>query len=145
MRIVTYNVEWFSNLFDDEGNLLADEKWSARHNVKRREQLEALSIVFLALDADGVMIVEAPDSHRRRDGVAALENFAKTIGLRARKAVMGFVNETQQEIAFLYDPDVLSARHDPLGTPRFDADYLIDLNVSGCVSGWMITSTRVIG
>ncbi len=129
MRIATYNVEWFSNLFDDEGTLLADDNWSGRHDVKRHQQLEALAIVFLALDADAVMIIEAPDSHRRRDGVAALENFAKTVGLRTRKAVMGFVNETQQEIAFLYDPDVLTARHDPVGSPRFDEGYRIDLDV----------------
>lgn len=129
MRIATYNVEWFSNLFDSDGRLLDDGKWSGRHNVRRGEQLAALAIVFIALDADAVMVIEAPDSHRRRDGVAALENFAKTVGLRARKAVQGFVNQTQQEIAFLYDPDVLSARHDPLENPRFDEEYRIDLNV----------------
>lgn len=129
MRIATYNVEWFSNLFDDEGNLLDDGGWSGRHDVRRHEQIEALAIVFTALDADGVMIIEAPDSHRRRDGVSALEKFADTVGLRARKAVMGYVNDTQQEIAFLYDPDRLQARHDPAGEPRFDSAYRIDLDV----------------
>jgi len=129
MRIATYNVEWFSNLFDDEGNLYMDENWSGRHDVTRRAQTEALSIVFSALDADAVMIIEAPDGHRRRDGVKALENFATQTGLRARKAVMGFVNDTQQEIALLYDPDVLSAAHDPQGDPRFDEVYRIDLDV----------------
>ncbi len=129
MRIATYNVEWFTNLFDDEGNLLDDGAWSARHNVTRREQLAALAIVFTALDADAVMVIEAPDGHRRRDGVQALENFTATVGIRARKAVMGFVNETQQEIALLYDPDRLTAVHDPRGTPRFDEDYRIDLDV----------------
>lgn len=129
MRIATYNVEWFSNLFDNDGNLLDDSEWSGRHDVRRHEQLEALGIVFTALDADAIMIIEAPDSHRRRDGASALENFAGAIGLRADTALMGFVNETQQEIAFLYDPQVLSARHDPVGTPRFDAEYRIDLDV----------------
>ncbi|MGR3514135.1 MAG: endonuclease/exonuclease/phosphatase family protein [Paracoccaceae bacterium] len=129
MRIATYNVEWFSNLFDDEGTLLEDDTWSARHNVTRRGQLAALGIVFTALDADGVMIIEAPDSHSKRDGVRALENFAAAVGLRARKAVMGFINDTQQEIAFLYDPDALTVGHDPQGTPRFDEGYRIDLDV----------------
>ena len=128
MRIATYNVEWFSNLFDDQGNILGDRKWSGRHDVVRADQIAALGIVFNALDADAVMVIEAPDSHRRRDGVRALENFAGAMGLRARKAVMGFVNETQQEIALLYDPDALSAWHDPVGHPRFDQDYRIDLN-----------------
>lgn len=129
MRIATYNVEWFSNLFDDHGNLLDDTKWSGRHDVTRADQLQALAIVFTALDADGIMIIEAPDSHRRRDGTVALANFADVVGLRARKAVMGFVNETQQEIAFLYDPDKLTVRHDPKGSPRFDEAYHIDLDV----------------
>ncbi|MEO1024837.1 MAG: endonuclease/exonuclease/phosphatase family protein [Pseudomonadota bacterium] len=129
MRIATYNVEWFSALFDDDGALLADSEWSARYNVKRHQQLEALGIVFTALDADAIMIIEAPDSHSKRDGVTALENFARHFDLRTRKAVMGFINETQQEIALLFDPEKLSARHDPQGYPRFDESYRIDLDV----------------
>lgn len=129
MRLATYNVEWFSNLFDDDANLLSDDKWSGRRDVTRRRQIDALSIVFTALDADAIMVIEAPDSHSRRDGTAALEAFATTFGLRAKIALMGFANETQQEIALLYDPDVMTARHDPVGAPRFDADYEIDLNV----------------
>ncbi len=129
MRLATYNVEWFTHLFDDAGRLLDDGEWSGRHDVTRRDQIEALGIVFTALDADGVMIIEAPDSHRKRDGIAALETFADTMGLRARRAISGFVNQTQQEIAFLYDPEVLSVSHDPRGTPRFDASYRIDLDV----------------
>lgn len=129
MRIATYNVEWFTNLFDDAGGILDDGNWSARHDVTRTDQLAALGIVFSALDADAVMVIEAPDSHRRRDGCRALENFAGAVGLRARKAVMGFVNETQQEIALLYDPDAMTARHAPVGHPRFDRDYHIDLDI----------------
>ncbi len=129
MRLATYNVQWFSNLFDDEGNLMDDGAWSGRHDVRRRDQIAAIGIVFTALDADAVMVIEAPDSHRRRDGGAALEEFAKVMGLRARKALLGFVNHTQQEIGLLYDPDVLTAQHDPKGAPRFDADYRIDLDV----------------
>lgn len=129
MRLATYNVEWFSNLFDDAGRLMDDAKWSGRYDIKRFQQIEALGIVFNALDADAVMIIEAPDSHRKRDGVAALENFANLMGLRARRAVMGFVNDTQQEIAFLFDPDEMNVSHDPQGKPRFDRDYRIDLDV----------------
>ncbi|MCV6592921.1 MAG: endonuclease/exonuclease/phosphatase family protein [Silicimonas sp.] len=129
MRIATYNVEWFSNLFDDEGTLLSDGGWSGRRDVKRNEQIEALGIVFTALDADAVMVIEAPDSHRKRDGARALENFAAVMGLRTRNAVQGFVNDTQQEITLLYDPDRLTARHDPQGTPPFDAEYHLDLDV----------------
>lgn len=139
MRIATYNVEWFNNLFDDDGHLLEDMSWSGRHDVKRAEQLTALGIVFTALDADAIMVIEAPDDNRRRDTVRALENFAHTYGLRARKAILGFRNDTQQEIALLYNPDVLKAVHDPRGhetgkkgatdAPRFDGVFRWDVDV----------------
>lgn len=138
MRIATYNVEWFDALFED--NVLAvDDAWSARHNVTRAQQTEALGIVFTALDADAVMVIEAPDTSKAADTIAALEHFAASFDLRARKAIMGFANETQQEIALLYDPDAMQVRHDPQGpatgkkgsaaAPRFDGTFRIDLDV----------------
>ncbi|MGV6888257.1 endonuclease/exonuclease/phosphatase family protein [Rhodophyticola sp. SM2404] len=139
MRIATYNVEWFSNLFDDEGRLIFKHSWSGRHNVRRHEQIEALGHVFQALDADAIMVVEAPDSSRHRDGRVALESFAAHFGIRARKALIGYANDTQQEIMLLFDPDKMAARHDPRGTfagkqgsktsPRFDGTFRIDLDV----------------
>lgn len=138
MRIATYNVEWFNELFDDDGNLLEDGEWSARQNVKRRDQLAALGIVFSALDADAVLVVEAPDDNRHRSTVRALENFAQACGLRARKAMIGFRNITQQEIALLYNPDLFEAVHDPQGAPtdeagarnapRFDGVFRFDVD-----------------
>jgi hypothetical protein len=115
LRLATYNVEWFNNLFDDHGRLLDDHGPSARYQVTRGEQLAALGIVFTALDADGILIIEAPDTNGKRSTVKALERFAATVGLRARKALIGFPSETEQEIAFLYDPDRLTVRHDPKG------------------------------
>ncbi|MEL6647247.1 MAG: endonuclease/exonuclease/phosphatase family protein [Pseudomonadota bacterium] len=139
MRFATYNVEWFNALFDDEGALLDDEEWSARFDVTRGDQLAALGIVFTALDADAVLVVEAPDQSRKRKTVPALENFAAAMGLRASRAIIGFANETQQEIALLYDPDVLTCEHDPQGqptgqkgspdAPRFDGVFRIDLDI----------------
>ena len=139
MRIATYNVEWFNALFDAEGQLLADNEWSRRHDITRVQQLEAVAKVFSAMDADAVMVIEAPDGSRRRSGERALENFAKYFDLRTRRALIGFQNDTQQEIALLYDPDVLSARHDPKGeqtgkkgsfdSPRFDGVFRRDLDV----------------
>ncbi|GAA6182324.1 MULTISPECIES: endonuclease/exonuclease/phosphatase family protein [unclassified Shimia] len=139
MRIATYNVEWFSSLFDDNNRLVMDGGWSGRQNVTRAAQIEALGVVFTALDADAVMVVEAPDQGRKRDTVKALEHFAAAFKLRAHRAVMGFANSTQQEIALLYDPDALSPVHDPrgqeigasgmTGAPRFDGVLRIDLDV----------------
>lgn len=141
MRIVTYNVEWFNSLFDDDGKLLEDDGPSGRYEVSRGEQLGSLGIVFTALDADAVLIVEAPDQNRRRSTVRALENFAAKYGIRARRALLGFANDTQQEIALLYDPDVLTVCHDPIGeptgkkgahdAPRFDGVFRIDLDIDG--------------
>lgn len=139
MRIATYNVEWFSSLFDDDNHLFNDAGWSARYNVTRADQTAALGRVFHALDADAVMIIEAPDTNKKRSTVAALETFAAHFSLRACAAVMGFSNDTQQEIALMYDPNVITAQHDPVGdrsgptgakgAPRFDGALRIDLDI----------------
>lgn len=138
LRLATYNVEWFNALFDDHGRLLDDREPSTRYKVTRGEQLGALAIVFTALDADGITIIEAPDTNGKRSTVKALETFARTVGLRARKAIIGYPSETEQEIAFLYDPDRLTVRHDPRGhpanshgstdAPRFDTTFRYDLD-----------------
>lgn len=132
MRLATYNVEWMNSLFADDGTLLNDGGWSGRHDVTRADQIAALSTVFQAIDADAVMIVEAPDEGRSRGTIKALEAFAAHAGLRARRAVIGFANDTQQEIALLHDPDALSVRHDPQihpGAPQFDTVFSIDLDI----------------
>ncbi len=139
MRLATYNVEWFANLFDSNDRLKVDDGWSGRQDVTRAQQIEALGKVFTALDADAVMIIEAPNTGRRQRTERALENFAKAFDLRTNKAIIGFANDTHQEIALLFDPAVLSARHDPVGdevgrkgsteAPRFDGTFRIDLDI----------------
>jgi hypothetical protein len=138
LRLATYNVEWFNALFDDRGRMLEDGAPSARYQISRGTQLGALGIVFSALDADGIMVIEAPDTNGKRSTAKALETFARAYGLRARKALIGFPSETEQEIAFLYDPDRLRADHDPRGqaatghgsdaAPRFDTTFRYDLD-----------------
>ncbi|WP_108815254.1 endonuclease/exonuclease/phosphatase family protein [Loktanella sp. Alg231-35] len=132
MRIATYNVEWFNSLFDDDGQLIDDGSWSSRWDVTKAQQTAGLGHVFAALDADVVMIIEAPDTSRHRSSIKALEHFALRFGLRAREALIGFANDTQQEIALLYDPDTVTARHDPQGTddaPRFDGAFAMDVDI----------------
>ncbi|PTX54101.1 endonuclease/exonuclease/phosphatase family protein [Litoreibacter ponti] len=132
MRLATYNVEWFTNLFDDDNALISDATWSARHNVTKSQQLAAVGRVFQAINADAIMVIEAPDSSRNRSGQAALETFAAHFELRASRALIGFANDTQQEIALLYDPAQFSARHAPRDTkqaPRFDHSLEMDLDV----------------
>jgi hypothetical protein len=107
-------------LFDAQGRPLADAEPSARYRITRGEQLAAIGIVLTALGADGVMLIEAPDSRPGKSGARALEGLAAALSLRQRRALTGFVSDTEQEIAFLWDPGVLDARHDPRGAPRFD-------------------------
>jgi hypothetical protein len=138
LRIATYNVEWFNGLFDDRGHLLDDAEPSARFGITRAEQGRALGTVFSAMDADAIMIIEAPDTNGRRSTVRALESFARRFRIRARKALTGFPSGTEQEIAVLYDPDRLSMQHDPRGAasgshgstdaPRFDGTFRYDLD-----------------
>ncbi|WP_113910520.1 endonuclease/exonuclease/phosphatase family protein [Roseovarius dicentrarchi] len=139
MRLATWNIEWFNSLFDDDGAPLDDGEWSSRRNVTRRDQLAAISDVMHALDADALMIIEAPDHSRQRSTVTALERFADMAGLRTCRALVGFTNDTQQEIALLYDSAVIAAEHCPKGSdtgkrgsrdaPRFDGVFRIDLDI----------------
>lgn len=141
IRIATYNVEWFNALFDDKGRLLRDKSPSERHGITREAQISALGTVFTALDADAVMVIEAPDTMGKRSTVAALERFAAHFNLRARKAIIGFASDTEQEIALLFDPSKLGVQHDPKGkptdkrgqtdAPRFDGVYHADVDGDG--------------
>jgi endonuclease/exonuclease/phosphatase family metal-dependent hydrolase len=138
LRIATYNIEWFTELFSDSDVIVNDSSQSARFGVTKSQQLTAIAAVLRALDADAVMIIEAPDHSPSRSCTRALENFASHFGLRTRAALIGFTSETRQEIALLYDPDVMTAQHNPLGAhdknsaaPRFDYAYAYDLNGDG--------------
>ena len=140
MRIATYNVEWFASLFHEDGSLRRDQGWSGRRDIKRAQQIDALGTVFQALDADAIMVIEAPDTNRHRSGPQAIETFARHFDLRASKALIGFENQTQQEIILLYDPNKMSARHDPIGTvdkdghaPRFDGVFHWDLDTDAAL------------
>ncbi|MEX0307258.1 MAG: endonuclease/exonuclease/phosphatase family protein [Ruegeria sp.] len=135
MRLATYNIEWFANLFDRDDNLIADDSWSGRRDVTKAQQIEAVAKVLTAIDADAVLIVEAPNTGKTQNTVRALQIFAETFELRNTLAVMGFANDTHQELALLFDPNVLTAHHDPIGqpddkvAPRFDSVFRIDLDV----------------
>jgi Endonuclease/Exonuclease/phosphatase family len=129
LRLATWNIEWANVLFDDDGGLLADDVPSSRHGVSRGEQIAGIVAVLQALDADGVMVVEAPDSNGRRSTVTALQTLAAHAGIRARAAVTGFPSDSEQEIAFLFDPDRMTAVHTPRATgpfPRFDGTQHVD-------------------
>ncbi|MEM1420810.1 MAG: endonuclease/exonuclease/phosphatase family protein [Pseudomonadota bacterium] len=117
LRLATYNVEWFTHLFDRNDRLKYDDKWSARYNVTRAQQADAIAQVLKAVDADLFLITEAPNDgvKSKRSTVQALTHFAGVYRLRQRAALIGFPSPTFQEIALLFDPDRIAARHDPIG------------------------------
>lgn len=141
LRLATWNIEWFNALFDNKGRPQEDGEPSARYQTTRRDQLGAIAIVMTAMDADGIMIIEGPDQGSRRSTVRALETFARHFQLRTSRAVHGFASETEQEIAFLYDPARITAHHAPQGdpapaagadgAPRFDTALRADLDLDG--------------
>jgi hypothetical protein len=134
MRFATWNVQWFDHLYDEQSRLWNDDGRGGREGVTRAEQTQAIARVLHALDADAILIVEAPDSRRRsRDGLPVLADFARRAGLRTSQALMGFPSDSRQEIALLFDPDVLRARHDPQSgePPRFDGTFRADLDGDG--------------
>lgn len=131
VRLATYNVEWFNSLFDDQGTLLLDESWSSRWNITKRAQADALGTVFKTMDADAIMIIEAPDTSRKRDANTALRSFATHYALRTTRVLTGYTNDTQQEIALLYDPTVIEAHHTPGSSdafPAFDRTFEMDID-----------------
>jgi Endonuclease/Exonuclease/phosphatase family len=123
LRLATWNIEWANALFDDEGALLNDAGPSARHETTRAQQIAGIVAVLQALDADGLMVVEAPDTNGKRSTARALQALAAHAGVRAQVAVTGFPSDSEQEIAFLFDPARLTAAHTPRTSgpfPRFD-------------------------
>ena len=121
LKIATYNIEWFDGLFDAQDQLIRDDELCGRSRrgpqVTRREQADAIRDVLTLIDPDLILIVEAPNDGARskRSTIKALEAFAAIYGLRQRRALHGFSSPTHQEIALLYDPDRLSAAHEPIG------------------------------
>jgi len=136
LRIATYNVEWFTNLFGRNDVLLDDGEWSSRYKITRHQQLGAIATVLKAVDADVVMVIEAPDTGGNRNSVRALQGFAEAFSLRQSHALSGFESHTRQEITLLYDPDIVAVRHAPEGiksdgqkllhAPRFDGKFRIE-------------------
>ena len=72
LRLATWNIEWANALFDDDGALLNDDAPSARHGVARAQQIAGIVAVLQALDVDGLMVIEGPDTNAQRSTVRAL-------------------------------------------------------------------------
>jgi hypothetical protein len=126
LRICTYNVEHFDRLFVNGSNQL-------QNTADAQQRINALQQVLQRIDADVIGIVEAPNTLASglEDTVTRLQNFANAVGIRANRAVMGFVSDGSQEIAVLHDPAV-QVQHQPGGqanntsNPPFEGRFFVD-------------------
>ena len=132
MRLMSYNVEWFDDHFEPDNSLKAEPA--------SQKVFDALAAVLGAIDPDMIGITEGPNTTTttgNRSTVEALENYAAAKGLRQRKALLGYPSPGRQEIAALYDPDVLTLTHDPGGragaakNPPFNESFEIDSDADG--------------
>ena len=115
-RICTYNIKWFTRLFDEQNDLLLTNDDSDMYKVDKQTQLESIAKVMQEVDADVYCIQESPNtSQGGRDTIVALQNFATHFGLRTSEALTGFLSKGQQEIALLFDPNVVQVSHQPQG------------------------------
>ncbi len=117
MKMATYNIEWMNVLFEN-GRPNASDQWSARFDVTKAQQLEAIAKVIRIVDADVFIIQEAPNDTKVGTTVLALENFANEYNVRQNQALIGRASSTDQEIAALYDPKVVSAKYLPHSGPN---------------------------
>lgn len=127
MRVMAYNIEWFDDHFEPDNSL--------KNTHKSQSKFNGVSSVISTIDPDVVGITEAPNTTTttgQKNTVEALENFASQYGLRQSKAMIGFPSPGRQEIAILYDPNVVTATHDPGGrpgtvkNPRFNEQFQVD-------------------
>lgn len=132
MRLMSYNIEWFDECFEDDNSL----KTTSEATTK----LDAVAGVITATDPDLIGITEGPNTTTTtsaRDTVAALKNFAAAKGLRQADAMIGFPSAGRQEIAAMFDPNVCSLQHDPGGraghktNPPFNEAFQADSDADG--------------
>ncbi len=131
MKIASYNVEWMNTLFHDGKIDNNHNEWSSRYGVTKQDQLNAIAKVLRIVDADAFLILEAPNEYETGATVRALEGFAKHFGLRQTRAVLGTASGTDQEIAFLYDPEKISAEYRPHkgpNPPKFSDEYKLKID-----------------
>lgn len=132
MRLMSYNIEWFDECFEDDNTL--------KTTAEAVQKLDAVANVISNTDPDLIGITEGPNTTTttgQRDTVEALKNFANAKGLRQADAMIGFPSAGRQEIALMFDPGKVSAEHDPGGraghktNPPFNEAFQADSDGDG--------------
>jgi endonuclease/exonuclease/phosphatase family metal-dependent hydrolase len=126
IRLCTYNIEYFNDLFKKDNTL--------ETAAKKKKRLKAIKKVLETIKADLIGIVEAPNTLKSgiKSTVTCLENFAAWAKLPTSKAMMGYSSVGDQEIAVLFNPAKVTVAHAPGGkansksNPRFDKEFRFD-------------------
>ncbi len=133
IRVCSYNVEWFDDLFEPDNSL--------RTNAETAARCQAIHDVLALVNADIVGLVEAPNTTTTtgiQDTIAKLDNFhAAYPGLRATSSLLGYISAGRQELVCQYDPNVVEMVHNPGGgtvtNPRFDDEFRVDTDADRIV------------
>ena len=132
-RYMTWNIEWFTRLFDRDGNPLADDEVDAdRPPQTRAARLQAIADVLSELNPAFVGIEEGPDSTNANPtrSVDAMLAFAARYDLPYDRATIGYRSRGQQEIVALWDSSRVEATLNQGGgqglSPAFDSTFLVD-------------------
>ncbi|MBU1344704.1 MAG: hypothetical protein KKE44_18520 [Proteobacteria bacterium] len=129
MKLCSYNIEWFDDLFDSDNSLKTDPASKDRFN--------AIGTILQEISADIVCIIEAPNHmvNGQKKTIACLENFANEQGLSTTKALIGFASVGRQEVAVLYNPNKVDVSHMPGGSgvknPPFNGRFEHDADGDG--------------
>lgn len=143
MRICTWNIEWFDELFKADASF---EAGTREIYVDRTEQdidfddiRTAIAEIIQLIDPDAIMVVEAPGTTAStgKSTIQCLQNFSQYFGLRLDSVLIGYASKGSQEIALWYDTDALEAEHDPMFDQDdrmngpFDEEFIIDSDLDG--------------
>jgi len=126
LRLCSYNIEWFDDLFTKNNHLKTDNASTKR--------LEAIAAVLYEVNSDVVGVVEGPNHliGGKKRAVKCLEAFASYYSLRTTKAMIGWPSAGRQEICLMYDASKVSVRHTPGGAgkknPPFNKSLVFDTN-----------------
>ncbi|MEO1014620.1 MAG: endonuclease/exonuclease/phosphatase family protein [Pseudomonadota bacterium] len=127
IRLATYNVKWFDDLFTSKNEL--------KTGAETGKRLDAIADAFRLMDADFIGLVEGPNSGGAQSGPKKVQAFAKEYGLRTRKALIGVPSQGRQEIIAMYDPDVVAVTtkkgRATARNPAFDQPFEIDSDDDG--------------
>ncbi len=143
MRICTWNIEWFDDLFNGDDSfadgtreIYVDRKLQ---EIGYDEIRAAIAEIIQLIDPDAIMVIEAPGTTATtgKTTIQCLQNFSQHFGLRLDGVLMGYASRGRQEIALWYDPNKLEASHDPMFDQDdrmngpFDEEFIIDSDLDG--------------